>query len=163
MSWRPLSRFRDAAVPKLDNLRRAAAAGLRLPPTWWAEAQAVAAGDWPEPTPPFPLIVRSSSPTEDGRTPANAAQLLSLVADRSADFAPSLRAVADALPRDTVGRPRGYVFVQPVVRAAEAGVAFFDGFYFERTAAAGGNFALTAGQSRGRVLRGHLHRDDPWS
>ncbi|HEY1379980.1 MAG TPA: PEP-utilizing enzyme, partial [Gemmataceae bacterium] len=74
-----------------------------------------------------------------------------------------VRAVADALPRDTAGRPCGYVFVQPVVRADEAGVAFFDGFYFERTAAAGGNFALTAGQARGRVERGQLRRDDPWS
>ena len=44
MPWLPLRQFRDNAVPKLDNLRRAAAAGLRVPPTWWLPA-AVAGQD----------------------------------------------------------------------------------------------------------------------
>ena len=38
MPWLPLHQFRDNAVPKLNNLRRAAAAGLRVPPTWWLPA-----------------------------------------------------------------------------------------------------------------------------
>jgi pyruvate,water dikinase len=55
--------------------------------------------------------------------------------------------------------------VQPLVDVGpqgEAGVAFFDGFYWERTSAPGGNEGLTAGWERGRVVRGHLQRGGPW-
>jgi phosphohistidine swiveling domain-containing protein len=154
MPWQTLDRFRDAAVPKLDNLRRAAAAGLRVPRTWWAAAaDATESG---QAGPPAGigdghLIVRSASPTEDGRTTSNAGQLLSLAVRDRARFQEALRRVVGALPRDERDRPRGAVFVQPFVEAVEAGVVFFDGFYFERTLAAG------------EVYRGHLARCEPWS
>jgi len=48
MLWQPLRQFRDRSVPKLHNLRRAAAAGLRVPPTWLAERR------WHERLPPPP-------------------------------------------------------------------------------------------------------------
>jgi pyruvate,water dikinase len=171
MSWLPLTCFHDPAVPKLDNLRRAAADGLRVPPTCWLPADEIpAAGPaWPRGLGAGPLIVRSASPTEDTRTTSHAGQLLSLIVAEPAAFAGAVRRVADALPHDGAGRPRGAVFVQPVVAGAEAGVAFFDGFYFERTVsrAAGGrgalNVGLTAGRERGAVTRGHLERRDGWS
>jgi hypothetical protein len=71
--------------------------------------------------------------------------------------------VVVALPRDDRGASLGAVFIQPLVTAEEAGVAFFDGFYWERTTAPGGNEGLTSGLDRGEVARGHLARDDPWS
>ena len=163
MSWKPLRRFRDGAVPKLDNLRRAARAGLRVPATVWApagEARAFATGPLPF---PVPLIVRSGSPTEDTRDTSNAGQFLSLRVVDAACFADALERVVRALPRDHADRPRGVVFVQPLVPAVEAGVAFFDGFYFERTVARDDNDALTSGRARGDVARGHLRRADPWS
>src|SRR5947209_10784144 len=167
MPWQPLTAFRDPAVPKLNNLRRAAEAGLRVPPTWWLRADEVLATGRRKPPDairfPYPVIIRSGSPTEDGRTTSNAGQLLSLPAERPGDFADALARVVAALPRDDFGHPRGVVFVQPLVRAVRGGVAFFDGFYFERTTAAGGNVALTAGTARGRVERGHLRRGDRWS
>jgi pyruvate,water dikinase len=55
------------------------------------------------------------------------------------------------------------VFVQPLLTTAEAGVAFFDGFYYERTQTRGSNEGLTSGQARGEVQRGHLMREEPWS
>jgi phosphohistidine swiveling domain-containing protein len=167
MFWQPLMRFRDPSVPKLDNLRRAAAAGLRVPATWWAPAAALAAGiSLPGPPPelgPGPWIVRSGSPTEDTRTTSNAGQLLSLPVRGLAEFSPALRRVVEALPADGRGVRQGAVFVQPLMAAAEAGVAFFDGFYYERAQARGGNEALTSGQARGEVRRGHLARGEPWS
>lgn len=161
-SWQPLKRFRDPAVPKLDNLRRAARARLRVPPTWWAYA-AHAPTEPPKGLPAGPLIVRSGSPTEDTRETSNAGQLLSVVVEEWADFGDALARVVDALPKDTEGKPRGAVFVQPLVQAEEAGVCFFDGFYYERTAAADDNVALTAGLTRGNVTRGTLVRDERWS
>jgi rifampicin phosphotransferase len=164
MPWQPLARFRDAAVPKLNNLRRAAAAGLRVPPTWWAAATDLGAA--PPPPPELgsgQLILRSGSPTEDQRTTSNAGQLLSLpVRDRAA-FAESLGRVVAALPRAADGKPRGAVFVQPLVDADEAGVAFYDGFYYEQTRAAGGNEELTSGQHRGEIHCGQRVRGEPWS
>ncbi|HYX24807.1 MAG TPA: PEP-utilizing enzyme [Thermoanaerobaculia bacterium] len=164
MRWRPLARFRDPSVPKLDNLRRAAAAGLRVPETWWLPA-AGAAGVTAPPSSLAgrPVIVRSGSPTEDTQATSNAGQLLSLAVREPASFAESLSRVVAALPRDAEGDPLGAVFVQPLVEAVEAGVAFFDGFYWERTTAPGGNEGLTSGLARGEVARGHLSRDDPWS
>jgi pyruvate,water dikinase len=104
-----------------------------------------------------PVIVRSGSPNEDTQVTSNAGQLLSLAVLDPADFASSLARVAAAL---TSG---GAVFVQPLVQAEEAGVAFFDSFYWERTTAPRGNEGLTSGRARGEVTRGHLGRDDPWS
>jgi rifampicin phosphotransferase len=163
MPWQPLAWFRDPSVPKLDNLRRAAAAGLRVPETWWlpaAEAERPDAG-----LPPLdgPVIVRSGSPTEDTQATSNAGQLLSVTVREPGAFGQSLARVVAALPRDDRGAPRGAVFVQPLIQAEEAGVAFFDGFYWERTLAPGGNEGLTSGRARGDVQRGHLKRDDAWS
>jgi pyruvate,water dikinase len=165
MSWQPLERFRDPSVPKLNNLRRAARAGLRVPPTWWIAAQTLtsALASPPAQLGEGPLIIRSGSPTEDQRTTSNAGQLLSLAVRQCSEFADSLRRVVQALPRDEEGLPRGAVFVQPLVVAEEAGVAFFDGFYYERTSTAGTNVTLTSGQARGEVCRGHLARAEPWS
>jgi hypothetical protein len=89
--------------------------------------------------------------------------LLSLPVRDPSAFASALRQVVEALPRDARGMPRGTVFVQPLVAAEEAGVAFFDGFYYERTQARGSNEGLTSGQARGEVQRGHLARGEPWS
>jgi pyruvate,water dikinase len=166
MSWQPLKDFRDPLVPKLDNLRRAAEAGLRIPPTWWAAAARLAsAPQLPGPPPdlgPAPWIVRSGSPTEDTRITSNAGQLLSLPVRAPQQFTEALRRVVEALPA-AHGRRQGVVFVQPLVAAEEAGVAFFDGFYYERTQATASNEGLTSGQARGDVRRGHLARGDPWS
>jgi pyruvate,water dikinase len=175
MPWQPLERFRDPSVPKLDNLRRAAAAGLRVPPTWWARARELGGvapagpagrGESFQPPAelgPAPCIIRSGSPTEDRRTTSNAGQLLSLIVRDPGEFAAAAGRVVAALPRGPDGQPLGAVFVQPLVNPVEAGVAFFDGFYYERTAMAGGNQDLTAGQARGEVVRGHLMRAEPWS
>jgi pyruvate,water dikinase len=165
MGWLPLKRFRDPAVPKLNNLRRAAAAGLHVPPTWWLPASSVLAE---VPPPPAgvgtgPLIVRSGSPTEDGHVTSNAGQLLSLIVRERGAFSAAVRRVAEALPPDAQGKPRGAVFVQPLVESEEAGVVFFDGFYYERARAAGGNQELTAGRVRGEVTRGHMARGEAWS
>lgn len=159
MPWRPLARFDDPSIPKLDNLRRAAAAGLRVPETWWLYAAELAgrqAGP-PSSLAGRPLILRSGSPTEDTQATSNAGQLLSLAVTDPAVFQESLARVVAVLPRD------GAVFAQPLVMAEEAGVAFFDGFYFERTTAPGGNEGLTSGTARGRVVRGSLSRGDSWS
>ncbi|HEX4966751.1 MAG TPA: PEP-utilizing enzyme [Thermoanaerobaculia bacterium] len=164
MLWRPLARFRDPSVPKLHNLRRAAAAGLRVPETWWLPAREAAGVTVRPPSlAGRPLIVRSGSPTEDTQATSNAGQLLSLAVAEPAAFASSLARVVAALPRSGGGDPLGAIFVQPLVKAEEAGVAFFDGFYWERTTAPGGNEGLTSGLARGNVARGHLARNDPWS
>jgi pyruvate,water dikinase len=164
MPWKPLRRFRDPSVPKLDNLRRAQAAGLRVPATFWVRAAGAAqAGDLPPEIAQGPFILRSGSPTEDTHETSNAGQLLSLVVREPGRLERSLAEVVAALPKDADGAPLGAVFAQPLVQAAEAGVAFFDGFYYERTVAAGGNERLTAGQARGEVTRGHLARGDAWS
>ncbi|MBV9852590.1 MAG: hypothetical protein JO250_23250 [Armatimonadetes bacterium] len=153
--WQPLYRFRDAAVPKLHNLRRARAAGLRVPPTWWVQA-----ADADEVGPPmntWPLIVRSGSPAEDTEVSSQAGQLVSAVARGREEFGDALRRVMEALDG------KGVVFAQTLVQAEEAGVAFFDGFYYERAASPGGNAALTSGQARGEVTRGHLRCAEAWS
>lgn len=167
MSWLPLAHFRDASVPKLDNLRRAAAAGLRVPPTWWQAAHSLDPAS-PPPLPdelgPGPFILRSGSPTEDKRTTSNAGQLLSLIVAERAAYADSLRRVIAVLPTGADGQRLGVVFLQPVVRGSEAGVAFCDGFYYERTRSHGAlNVSLTAGQARGEVTRALFQRGDPWS
>jgi rifampicin phosphotransferase len=167
MVWQPLIEFRDATVPKLNNLRRAAAAGIRVPATFWALARDFFAGRDLEALPPSlgpgPWIIRSGSPAEDTHATSNAGQLLSLAVHEPAAFGEALRRVVEALPADAQGRKLGAIFVQPLVKAQEAGVAFFDGFNFERTQSRGSNEALTSGQARGEVQRGHLSRGDEWS
>jgi len=165
MLWKPLSQFDDRSVPKLDNLRRAAEAKLQVPATWWARGDEIrsASSLGPPQGCAVPLIVRSGSPTEDTRTTSNAGQLLSLPVRDARDFAESAKRVVDALPRDGYDRPQGVVFVQPLVAAEEAGVGFYDGFYYERTQSRDSNEGLTSGQERGDVSRGHWMRDDRWS
>ncbi|HEX3529885.1 MAG TPA: PEP-utilizing enzyme [Thermoanaerobaculia bacterium] len=162
MPWRPLKQFRDPSVPKLDNLRRARAAGLRVPETWWLPAADAALDPERRAPPPSlaggPVIVRSGSPTEDTFATSNAGQLLSLPVRDPAAFGDALARVVAALPLDAAGRPLGAVFVQPLITGIEAGVVFFDGFYWERTLAPGSNEGLTAGWERGRVERGPLQR-----
>ena len=106
MPWLPLRQFRDNAVPKLDNLRRAAAAGLRVPPTSWLPA-AVAVQESAGAPPPGltePLILRSGSPTEDTRTTSNAGQLLSLVVHRREELRPFVVSAALAVMLHLVAR-----------------------------------------------------------
>lgn len=166
MSWRPLDSFADRAVPKLANLRRAARAGLSVPPTLWARAADVEANP---PLPPdgsrAPWIVRSASPTEDGDEGTQAGRFVSREATGPdpEGFRTAVRAVVASLPRDAAGRPLGAVFVQPLLLPERGGVAFFDGFYYELTTAPGGNRALTSGRERGHVVRGTLRRGEPWS
>ena len=164
MPWKPLRRFRDPSIPKLDNLRRAKAAGIRVPTTVWIRAaESASAGALPPEIAGGSFILRSGSPTEDTRETSNAGQLLSLAVRNPGRFERSLAEVVAALPRDGAGAPLGAVFAQPLVEGAEAGVAFFDGFYYERTVAAGGNERLTSGHARGEVTRGHLARGEAWS
>jgi phosphohistidine swiveling domain-containing protein len=164
MPWKPLRRFRNPSVPKLDNLRRAQAAGIRVPTTFWIRAaEGASAGALPPEIARGPFILRSGSPTEDTRHTSNAGQLLSLAVREPNRFERSLAEAIAALPKDEAGAPLGAVFAQPLVEADEAGVAFFDGFYYERTVAAGGNESLTSGQARGEVTRGHLARGEAWS
>lgn len=163
--WRPLNEFRDRSVPKLANLARAHAAGLRVPTTCWVAAalEPPAAGLPPPELGSGPWIIRSGSPTEDTKTTSNAGQLLSLPVREQSEFGSALARVREALPRDAAGAVQGAIFVQPLIAAQEAGVAFFDGFYYERTLAHGSNEELTSGQTRGKVTRGHLARGEEWS
>jgi phosphohistidine swiveling domain-containing protein len=162
MSWRPLDRFLNASIPKLHNLRRAQRAGFSIPaPTVWLAVADLDAS--PRPEPPnglgFPMILRSGSPTEDTAEHSNAGRFVSLVVRETSEFDRALSDVVSALP--VVGGQReGVVFAQPWVSSEEAGVTFFDGFYFEETRASGDNQALTSGLERGDVQRGHLQRGD---
>jgi pyruvate,water dikinase len=165
VSWRPLARFRDPTVPKLANLRRAARTGLSVPHTVWLPAAGV---DLERVAPPAgigaPWMVRSASPSEDTDEGTAAGKFVSqAVAEHDPDaFRDAVRAVVASLPREQ-GKPRGAVFVQPLLAPERGGVAFFDGFYFECTTAPGGNRALTSGLDRGAVERGELRRGDPFS
>jgi len=159
--------FKDPSIPKLHNLFRAARAGLPIPPTAWAwaaELQRDAPVSIPDPYPHFPelrlpIIVRSASPSEDTGKTSSAGQFLSLVVREAAKFPQALADVITALPYHE-GNYQGAVFIQPLIDAETAGVTFFDGFYFEETSAAGSNQALTSGQERGEIVRGHLERGD---
>ncbi len=165
MRWHELERFRDASVAKLDNLRRAARAGVRVPRTHWTLARDVpAAGSLPPPAPgATPWMVRSASPEEDGVEGSAAGRFHSERVPAGADLGDAVRRVVASLTRDAAGAPRGAVFAQPFAEAERAGVAFFDGFHYERTWAPGDNFGLTSGATRGIVERGDLVRGEPWS
>lgn len=164
MSWKPLPAFRDPTIPKLHNLRRASHAGLKTPPwTFWAWAAELKTNPCPkyeDCCAQFPVIVRSASPAEDTHQTSNAGQTLSVFARNDNEFADALKRVVALMPQSN-GRPLGAIFVQPVIQASVAGVTFFDGFYFEETRARGSNVALTSGQERGEVRRGHVNRGDP--
>ncbi len=141
--WRRLEAFADRNVPKLDNLRRAARAGLAVPTTVWAPAVLLAAH--PDVEPPrairgLPCIVRSGSPSEDTATTSNAGRFLSLPVHDPAGFREAVARVVAVLPKSD-GQPQGVVFVQPLIRGEAAGVTFFDGFYFEESWENGGNVA----------------------
>src|SRR3954454_3512163 len=168
MPWRvtyqrhgPHQPFTDPTIPKLHNLTRLRMAGhgLVVPPSLWAWADELDRGEVPVPmiadsagrfTPfGFPCIIRSGSPSEDTAASSNAGRFLSLVVAEPEAFETSLADVIAALPRDPAGRVLGVVFVQPFIEAEEAGVSFFDGFYYEETSVPGGNQDLTAGRARG--------------
>ncbi|HYH81630.1 MAG TPA: PEP-utilizing enzyme [Longimicrobium sp.] len=135
-----------------------------MPATFWIRAaDSPSAGALPAEIARGPFILRSGSPTEDTRLTSNAGQLLSLFVREPGRFERSLAEVVAALPKDGAGAPLGAVFAQPLVEAGEAGVAFFDGFHYERTIAADGNERLTSGHARGEVTRGHLARGEAWS
>ncbi|HMB05216.1 MAG TPA: PEP-utilizing enzyme [Isosphaeraceae bacterium] len=162
MPWKVLGAFRDPTIPKLDNLRLAARAGLAVPATAWAwaaELEAKPPDRLPDAIPGFPCIIRSGSPTEDTCVTSNAGQLVSVVVHKPEAFAEALAHVVAALPR-CEGTPQGAIFVQPFVPAEVAGITFFDGFYFEEATAVGSNLALTSGLERGAVRRGHVQRGD---
>ena len=166
MRWRHLTRFRQRSLPELNNLRRAERAGLTVPPTWWLWASE-ARNQW-EAAPPAelasgPLIIRSCAPTGDTQQTSNAGQLLSLQVLERWEFPGALRRVVDALPRTISGVPCGAVFIQPLIEADEAGVIFFDGFYYECASAPGSNIDLTHGLARSLQRDGHLQRGERWS
>lgn len=166
MKWQRLERFRDRRTPKLYNLRLASAAGLRVPRTWWLPAERIEGGGRIAPPPRLrsgPWMVRSASPTEDTENGSSAGQFLSLAVHAAEDFGGAVHEVCQALPHDRQGRPLGAVFVQPFVEAQEAGVVFFDGFYYERAKAPRRNQTVTNGHARGKVERGHLQRGEAWS
>lgn len=140
---------------------------MRVPETWWAPAvlwqvdgftaeppAALGAGPW---------IIRSASVAEDGAESTLAGQLLSLVVEDRSAFGEVARRVA-ARVREFEGTDgAGRVFVQRFLVTEEAGVAFTDGWWLQRSAVAGDNRALTDGTARGEVVRGHLERDDSFS
>ncbi len=164
MPWKPLASCRDRSVPKLYNLRRAARAGLRIPPTVWSLASDLELGSCaPPPSIPGPWIVRSASPTEDSAESTAAGQFASCNAEDPAGFSEAARTVVASLPKDGEARPLGCVFVQPLLRPERGGILFFDGYHFECTTAPGGNQALTSGEERGEVRRGQLERGDHFS
>lgn len=161
--WHALEAFADPNIPKLFNLRRAAAAGLTVPQTLWAWAADLEARTpirWTDCLPPLPLIVRSGSPTEDTAVTSNAGMFLSVEAHDAVSFARAVDQVVSALSKSD-GRREGVVFLQPLVPARQAGITFFDGFYLEETVACQSNQALTSGRERGKVRRGHVVRGDP--
>jgi phosphohistidine swiveling domain-containing protein len=162
--WRPLNEFTDESIPKLRNLRRAQQAGIRVPITVWAwgddlsgsAVELQVASD----NIPIPWIVRSASPSEDGHSTSNAGRFLSLNVQHPSEFAAAVTRVVASLPRNG-HKVVGAVFVQPLIHGEQAGVTFFDGFYYEEAISNGDNQALTAGGKRGLVRRGHIKRGEP--
>src|SRR4051794_28214362 len=101
--WRPLAEFRDPTLPKLDNLSRAARAGLLVPePTSWAYAADLEEGRMPDylliERVGLPCIIRSVSPTEDTRLGSHAGEFLSVVVKHAPDLPGSLARVVGSLP-----------------------------------------------------------------
>lgn len=162
MSWRPLSEFSDSVCPKLDRLRRAARARFKVPETFWVDPM--------ESVPPAPpihgaFILRSASPFEDGVERSQAGVLHSEVVsvEARAQYDAAYRRVYEKLVTHASGSQLGYIFAQPYQLHPQAGVAFFDDFYCERTSRPDTNIPLTAGTERGTVVRESRRRGDPWS
>ncbi len=163
-AWQPLVSFDDSSLPKLNNLRRAQAAGLRVPPTWWvfaAEIALVLNAPPPFSLAQYPLLVRCASPTAEIGTSSHSGRLLSVTSAEPAQCATALLTILNALPRDNKGNPCGAVFVQPLLKAAEAGAARFDGFYYERTSARNVSAPATD-PAHPDAQRGHYERGDIW-
>ena len=169
----PHQPFTDPTIPKLHNLTRLRQAGygLVVPPSLWAWADELGPGEAAIPMVVddtgryfpfgFPCIIRSGSPSEDTAATSNAGRFLSLVVTEPAAFPASLAGVIAALPRDPAGRVQGVVFVQPFIEAEEAGVTFFDGFYYEETSARGTDQDLTAGRAGDRAAWARRARGRP--
>src|SRR4051812_49414068 len=117
MSWQDLKAFRNPAVPKLDNLRRAQACGFKVPtPTVWIPAAQAVENLAPPPSISFPLILRSGSPTEDTLDSSQAGRFASLLARTPEEFPEVLASVVGSLPEQD-GVRQGVVFAQPWIEA----------------------------------------------
>ncbi len=175
MRWRPLSEFKDEGIGKIARLRTAARRRIDVPPTVWARASDLRAGAPTGVLPPSafgpPWIVRSAAPDEDcaaeggaaeGGVGGTAAGRYESVEVTDADgFAAAVAVVVESMAS---ARGEGAaVFVQPLLRPEAGGVAFFDGFAYERSETPGGNRAITSGEARGTVTRADLVRAEPWS
>lgn len=162
MRWRPLSDFTDVRAGKLHRLRRARRRRIAVPDTVWAEVYGPLRADQVgEPPMDLPLIVRSASPEEDTAEGTAAGRFETVVVRERDAFADAVVTVATSIGT-------GAVFVQPLAEevlgtGSRGGIAFFDGFYYERTEAPEHNRALTAGETRGDVERGSLERGEPFS
>ncbi|MEO1695918.1 MAG: PEP-utilizing enzyme [Planctomycetota bacterium] len=153
MPWKPLARFGDERAGKLHRLKRAARARLDVPPTRWVRSADASRAGAPPIVPP--LILRSASPDEDTAERTNAGHYESIVVRCADDLPRALERVAASVGND------GYVFAQQLAEDtlgpdARGGVAFFDGFYYERSEAPGHNRGVTAGETRGETARGEL-------
>ncbi|MEO0652291.1 MAG: hypothetical protein AAFZ65_16575, partial [Planctomycetota bacterium] len=157
MTWRSLRQAPADAPAKLFWLAHGSRHGLRVPPTVWAPADAAPFGAPPPEIGSGPWIVRSAAIDEDTHEGTAAGRYESVAVERAAD----LPAAIDTVRRSFQGR--GAVLLQPLLAPERGGVAFTDGFHFERTEAAGGNRSLTAGTERGDLVRGHLVRGEAWS
>jgi phosphohistidine swiveling domain-containing protein len=166
VGWRALESAGTAEPAKLANLQRAARQGIVVPPTLWLPSEQACGAEVPARFATGPLILRSAAPGEDTSAGSAAGQYhseaVSSPGERRA-FADALGRVLASLPTNADGRREGCVFVQPLLQPEEGGVAFFDGYYFERTTAQGGNASLTSGRARGTVTRAHVGRADAWS
>ncbi|QDV09545.1 Chondramide synthase cmdD [Planctomycetes bacterium Poly30] len=165
MRWRPLTEFRDERIGKIARLRTAVRRGILVPPTVWARAASLQAVTADQVSPPSafgpPWIVRSAAPDEDGAEGTAAGRYESVEVMEPGAFQAAVSTVADSM-RDALGEGAS-VFVQPLLRPEAGGVAFFDGFFYERSESPGGNRAITAGEARGDVERADLVRGEPWS
>ncbi len=184
MRWRRLAEFGDERCGKLWRLSLAAKRRFEVPVTWWTalpepphrraggrgaptEAAPLEAGAPPRGLEPGSWIVRSAACDEDTGAATAAGKYESVIVHAFGEgtfaerFAQAVARVAASM-RDARGGA-AYVFLQPLANLELGGVAFFDGFFYERTEAAGGNQALTAGTARGDVTRADLVRGDPWS
>lgn len=165
-AWQPLVAFDDPTLPKLNNLRRAQAAGLRVPPTWWVSADEIALvlnAPPPFSLAQYPLLVRFASRFEDTLAASDGGPSHSVIAAEPALCSEALLQIVNALPRDDKGAPHGAVFVQPLLKAEEAGTALLDGFYYERTCQTVSSTSRTSGQEHKQVRSGHYQRGDTWS
>ncbi|MEM1451680.1 MAG: PEP-utilizing enzyme [Planctomycetota bacterium] len=160
MPWRALRAFDDPRIGKLFRLRVASRRGIEVPPTLWRRLPFDDRIDPPDAI-PTPLIVRSAAEDEDTAATTAAGRYESVVVRAESEFEDACRRVAASMG------DRGAVFVQPLAEAhlgaGRAGVAFFDGFHYERTEREGSNRDLTAGRERGEVVRADLVRGEAWS